>query len=352
MKLKILAMLLALLLVLAGCTTNQPASAPKSAVSASLEVENQDYSDGTLLVQNVFLDSPGFIVVHRITPEDKHGPIAGKSGVLNGAHANIEIALDSGLSDDELVVMLHYDDGDGVYTDKSVDVPTTAGGVEVERQIRLVRAGGENAPDENDPVPVSLPPLLGMLSVTVKDPTGALLENAVVEVFVDNQKIASARTNAEGVATLNDLPRGEEWYLSAGDAENAFQAVPGEIEEPKAENAITLQLLARSPDPEPSLAPEAVLITLESDDVGLYKDGAKVSTLSVPSGTLVNLTIKQRTANSAWGGADVKSAAFEAFNVPNGQEKTVSFKVDNEVLVETFWPASHVKKSQIVFGVN
>lgn len=216
----------------------------------------------------------------------------------------------------------------------------------------------------NPPVQPALQPVVtpidiettGSLEITVKNSQGVLLENAVVDIFLEEEGVESesfqslgrATTNAVGVAKFNGVLAGE-IYVSAADSENVFQAVSGEIDVEAGETAsLVLTLSERGSEPNGgSSDPQAVDLSLESDDKGFYLNGVKTTTFSVASETMVNLTITQRTTQSVFGGTDIKSAAFVQFNVPNGQSRTVSFVVAEPVTVGSFWPSSNTKKTDL-----
>src|SRR3989344_6036758 len=453
---------LILSVLLAGCT-----QVPPGGQTPSISVSDQAVECNTMKIDSVFLDKPGFVVVHEVAADGKPGQVVGNSELLNGSASNVQVdytgVLTVCFSLPEYIAMLHYDNGDGQYTSLDEDVTVKAGEtIVMQRFSNIAQPSGE----EN-----------GTLTVTVTNPSGEPVENAVVEVFIENQKIASAQTNANGIAVLENLSRDKEWYISAADFENQFQAVSKEIGEQQETNTVELQLQIRSelislstnktsylpgeeitfelqndsnqsifisgrslardifqktngtvenvalvdprisftaPFPEtteikagekimqtwsgkgfkkttidsyeqmqlfgtffikqayalqvrqagrfsylemPILETQSnefeisavdsnqqtVNLTLESDDSGFYQNGTKTSSLNVASGSTINLTIKQRSTNTAWGGADFKSTAFATINIPNGQERMVSFAVNADTKIESFWPGSNVK---------
>lgn len=452
--------LLVTMLFLIGCA-QQPPPGPEPTPS-SISVSGQEFKS-TVIIDTVFLDKPGFVVIHSVTPDEKPGAVAGNSLLITGSAQNTEILVQEGATG-SLIAMLHYDNGDGQYTSLDEDVP-----VKVNNSIVMQKFGRFLTEQTK-----------GTLEATITNPDGNAVENAVVEVFVENEKIASTRTNAEGKALLEELPLDKEWYVTAADAQNAFQAVSGEIGEPRATNSLMLQLLTRtearvtlrtnksvypvneleqglgeftvvnnnsmpiflnpcdiffvrifkkitgsfeeintqrggseclltnkieisphntrkeafginialyegrtlelpgsykiaveysynsdetSAQPpftriesnefeiiDSNLTPQTIDLNIESDDNGFYKDGERTTIFSVPAGSTVNLTVKQRTINSSFGGLDIKSSAFTTFNVPSGQQRTVSFTVTSNVKIESFWPSSSVKKSEITFS--
>jgi|GEM_PF-6809023 len=201
-------------------------------------------------------------------------------------------------------------------------------------------------PDANtSPEPVPEVPATGSLQVFVSDASGNPLSSIVVQAY-DGQageELARLVTNAGGVVLFENLPL-QEVYVTAADAEVVVYQPASAEREIEAGETIRVELVLELalPDPEPSPEPEAVLFLVESDDAGFYP-----SQLEVPVGSLVTLTVKQRTTNAAFGGADIKSPAFATFNVPNGQEKSVSFTVNSNLQIDSYWPSSSVHKATL-----
>jgi hypothetical protein len=221
----------------------------------------------------------------------------------------------------------------------------------------ILPSGDTNQSDNNaaapGPNPITDIPSKGGLTVTVTDPDGALIANAVVEVFAGDdaaaQKIGLQNTDASGRTTFETVPVGEV-YVTAADHDNLYQGNSADVRiNADQTSLVSLQLSLRMPPPSENPNPDAVAVTLESDDAGFYQDGVQVTSIPVPNGAIVQLTINQRTANSVWGGADIRSTAFTSFNVPNGQTGTVSFQVMEPVTVSSYWPSSQVKKSDVIF---
>ncbi|HLC92305.1 MAG TPA: carboxypeptidase-like regulatory domain-containing protein [archaeon] len=220
-------------------------------------------------------------------------------------------------------------------------------------QNTAVGAQENQAPADTTPSNSAGTSAKGELEVTVTGPDGNPVENAVVEIFAgdssDAPKIGMKNTDSSGKVTFENVTSGE-IYVAAADAQNVFAANSGEIDIEGGETAgISVRLQTRVEPAQSSPSPDAVSFMLESDDKGFYQDGNKVSEIMVPKGATVNLTINQRTQNSVWGGADIRSSAFETFNVPNGKDGTISFTVDSAVKVSSFWPGSKSKKSDVTF---
>ena len=193
----------------------------------------------------------------------------------------------------------------------------------------------------------------GTLEVLVTDPNGEAVSGGVVEFFAgddaDAPKIGTLTTDSGGKATLENVAIGE-IYIAAADKDNVYAGNSAEVDVEAGKTAqATVTLQVRIAPQGPDNSPNTVNITLESDDKGFYQNGTQVREIEVEGGATVNLTINQRTANSVWGGADIRSSAFTSFNVPNGEEGTISFEVNAPVKVTSYWPGSNSRKSDVTF---
>ncbi len=122
--------------VLAACATATPEPAPEpTSVPApteeeameemvpSVTVSDQDASAGTVTIEKVVADQPGWIVIH-ITKGGGPGPVIGQSAVSVGENANVEVAIDLDQATQQLFAMLHLDVGAvGEYEFPGDDVP-------------------------------------------------------------------------------------------------------------------------------------------------------------------------------------------------------------------------------------
>lgn len=112
-----------LAVVLAACTsaTPEPAPDPTSApppteeeameeMAPSVTVSDQDASGGTVTIEKVVADGPGWLVIH-ITRNGAPGPVIGQSPVSEGSNADVEVAIDLNQATQQLFAMLHVDAG-------------------------------------------------------------------------------------------------------------------------------------------------------------------------------------------------------------------------------------------------
>lgn len=97
---------------------------PISEALISISVSDQAVEDGAVLIEVLFLDKPGYVVIHKVTEEGKPGMVIGNSGLLNGLNQNLPVTITDFSGETKLIAMLHYDDGDGTYQFPGPDGPT------------------------------------------------------------------------------------------------------------------------------------------------------------------------------------------------------------------------------------
>ncbi len=107
---------------------------PISEALISISVSNQAVFDDKVLIDVLFLDKPGYVVIHKVTEEGKPGMVIGNSGLLNGLNQKVPVTITDWRDETGLFAMLHYDDGDGTYQFPGADGPTILDG-----QIVLTR---------------------------------------------------------------------------------------------------------------------------------------------------------------------------------------------------------------------
>jgi len=92
-------------------------------MAPSVTVGDQDASGGTVTIEKVIADQPGWLVIH-ITRNGAPGPVIGQSPVSEGSNENVEVAIDLDQATQQLFAMLHLDKGAaGVYEFPGDDVP-------------------------------------------------------------------------------------------------------------------------------------------------------------------------------------------------------------------------------------
>ncbi len=105
-----------LLAVVALALTAFAVSAQDDMMTPSVTVADQVSLDGTVTIEAVYSDGPGFVVIHIDNGEGAPGPVAGFSAVNDGVSYNVSIAIDTNVATPTLFAMLHSDTGEvGVY---------------------------------------------------------------------------------------------------------------------------------------------------------------------------------------------------------------------------------------------
>jgi len=117
----------------------------------SITVDEQKVENENVVVTRLFLDKPGYVVIHKVA-DGKPGPVIGNSEILNGVNSNVNVEISDYENENELIAMLHYDDGDGSYEFPGDDIPTTSDGNVVLQKFTLL----ETAPSQ-EPVTIEAP---------------------------------------------------------------------------------------------------------------------------------------------------------------------------------------------------
>lgn len=111
----------AILVALAACQT-------MSLTGPGVTVRDQRASSGTITVEQVFSDGPGWIVIHSQVA-GKPGTVLGHAAVQDGLNRNVRVTIDATGASAILYAMLHVDRGAvGTYEFPGPDVPATADG--------------------------------------------------------------------------------------------------------------------------------------------------------------------------------------------------------------------------------
>ena len=92
---------------------------------------------------------------------------------------------------------------------------------------------------------------------------------------------------------------------------------------------------------------KSVEAKVEADDYGFYP-----SSLEFTKGTKVKLYLYVRANNVYYGGLDFRSEKFKTEPVKPGQRAEVEFIADKDFVIESYWPLSNVKKSELKIVVK
>jgi len=119
----------------------------------SIAVEDQKVENDNAIVTRLFLDKPGYVVIHKVA-DGKPGAVIGNSGLLEGENSNINVKISDYENENELIAMLHYDDGDSNYEFPGDDIPTKVDDKVVLQKFTLLETAQSQEPVQAEkPVP-------------------------------------------------------------------------------------------------------------------------------------------------------------------------------------------------------
>lgn len=95
-------------------------------LSQTVDVSDQDITDGRVIIDRVVSDGPGWVVIH-ITTDGSPGLIIGRGVVESGETTDLAVEIDAEQATEQLFAMLHVDAGqEGVFEfPDGPDVPAT-----------------------------------------------------------------------------------------------------------------------------------------------------------------------------------------------------------------------------------
>lgn len=85
-----------------------------SAMAAGMAVKSsdQDVSSGTVTADSVMTEANGWMVVHRVKPDGKPGPVVGHAPLREGENTDVVALLTEPVkSGEQLMLMIHGEDG-------------------------------------------------------------------------------------------------------------------------------------------------------------------------------------------------------------------------------------------------
>jgi len=123
---RVLVLLLAAVLVLGAA----PLVLAQDATTPAVTVSDQDVTGGTVTIDSVVSDGPGWIVIHA-AEGNSVGADIGHAALTDGTNENVVVTLDNGEADvtETLYAMLHSDLGEeGTYEFPGADTPVQVDG--------------------------------------------------------------------------------------------------------------------------------------------------------------------------------------------------------------------------------
>ncbi|MHB0859536.1 MAG: LPXTG cell wall anchor domain-containing protein [Anaerolineae bacterium] len=119
----------------------------------SVTVQDQAIEDGTVTVEQVVSDGPGWIVIHR-SEDDAVGEDIGFAAVADGENTDVVVEIDIDMATEALFAMLHTDeDPVGTYDFPGGDPPVSADGAVVNVAFQVTGLPDTTATPEADETP-------------------------------------------------------------------------------------------------------------------------------------------------------------------------------------------------------
>lgn len=130
--------LIAMAILVSGCTstTNTTTTTSRPIFVPALVVEDQPVTAGSIMVKSASTDKPAFVVMHADNG-GKPGLVIGNSKLFDRRETDLKISIGAGNAGSKVFAMLHYDNGDGVYTSLDEDKPVLLEGNVVVKPINL-----------------------------------------------------------------------------------------------------------------------------------------------------------------------------------------------------------------------
>lgn len=105
----------------------------------SLSVSQQNLNGSQIVIGSIYLDKPGFLVVHK-NVENNPGMVIGHSEVLSGEKSKFLITIDANEAGTSVFAMLHYDDNNnGIYEFPAENKPIVVEGIVLTKQIAIIQ---------------------------------------------------------------------------------------------------------------------------------------------------------------------------------------------------------------------
>ena len=111
----------------------------------------------------------------------------------------------------------------------------------------------------------------------------------------------------------------------------------------------TTPTLASTPTP-PALTVKG--FTIEADDDGFYRDGQKITSVSVSKSDAVKITFKVREAGTYFGGLDFRGCGQDTPDTRPGASAEMQFTADSTCTITSYWPSSNVVKKSMQVVVS
>ena len=127
----------------------QPAGNEEAAAqNPYITVSTQEIEEGLANVGKAYLDKPGYIVMHKVVNGQPADVIGYSDLMQEGEYSNTPVEIRNFQNEKELIAMLHYDDGDGMYKfPQDEDNPVMSNGQVVQMKFSLKKTEAEEKPE-------------------------------------------------------------------------------------------------------------------------------------------------------------------------------------------------------------
>jgi hypothetical protein len=126
-------------------------------MTPSVTVSDQSIEGGTVTVDNVVSDGPGWIVIHA-DEDGSPGAVIGHSAVADGENMDVEVEIDTMQATETLYAMLHTDAGtEGTYEFPDDDMPAQVDGEVVVAAFTVTGGMEEGAGGAAEEQPETMP---------------------------------------------------------------------------------------------------------------------------------------------------------------------------------------------------
>lgn len=119
--------------------TTQPQQ--KAVYIDSISVQDQKVDTNIIIISEVVLTKPGFVLIQKVNIDGGFGGIIGNSLILSAStHRNVQFMPYKGFelkTGDQVVASLRYDDGDGTYGNADVGLVTKNQQGEVQQRFTI-----------------------------------------------------------------------------------------------------------------------------------------------------------------------------------------------------------------------
>ncbi len=199
-----------------------------------------------------------------------------------------------------------------------------------------------NAPvDTNQPMDLNAPVIqTGSVEVSLLDSNQAPISGVVVVVKDANSLLVidSLETAENGKVVFSAIPA-INVVISVDENLSGFLPSSSTVSiDSNQKTVVVLTLASRSVID----AQKQVVRTVSADDSEFFPEH-----LDIREGSLVTLTIKTRAYNTRFDALEYSSPLFPTVSVKENEQETVSFMVNDDLKIESYWPDNGIHKATL-----